>query len=607
MPFHLDYRPETYDEIIGNEGIVDSLRTIIKRKKDLPHSFLFTGESGCLRGDTNIYDPMDGTTQTVYNRWQKKKAFHVISFSDGKMVMAEALPPVRYRKAPMFRVETSESVFFVTSEHRFLLETGEYLSLKELSERRYGDVRLLSTWDIFPVTQRQDESHCFEKGEDSQDDYLFCPRFCDAQSLSFLKVFQEVYSLLIDALGYNHPSLHLDAPVVDTKYNRPYPLLCPPSMQGSFPLPASQQLRYQSLLKNDEFDLSQYDTSRLIEPYSSRLYKVWKSLCHLLRKEFLPRMDISLALVYKHLLAYQPPFKNKSTFTSTSIKQITEVGKENYFDFHVPIYNNYWAEGLFHHNCGKTTLARITAYELGARGMDIKEIDSADYRGIDSIREIRKQLLLQPIESKCKVWILDEIHRATQDAMSALLKVLEDTPSHVYFMLCTTEPNKLLKTILNRCTSFIVQSLDDELLEQLLVEIMEAENLKIPSKVLSKIIKNSNGSPRKALVTLDKLSGMKQENMLDAITEVNEEDKEIIDLCRMIIKGSKWEKLTPILKGLQNKEPENIRRAVLGYCNSVLLKQNHERAFLIMDAFREPFYNTGMSGLTIACYEALHG
>ena len=119
---------------------------------------------------------------------------------------------------------------------------------------------------------------------------------------------------------------------------------------------------------------------------------------------------------------------------------------------------------------------------------------------------------------------------------------------------------------------------------------------KIKSKALSKLIKISNGSPRQALVTLNKIVGLSEKEMISAIISVDEDNKEIIDLCRALIKGGKWLGISKILKGLQNKEPEDVRRAVLGYCNTVLLKEDHQRAFLVMDSFREPFYNTGKAG-----------
>ena len=79
---------------------------------------------------------------------------------------------------------------------------------------------------------------------------------------------------------------------------------------------------------------------------------------------------------------------------------------------------------LFHgeYGCGKTTLGRILASSLGCKNNDFREIDSADFRGIDSIREIRKQSIYKPLESSCRVWLLDEVHKLSNDAMNALQK-----------------------------------------------------------------------------------------------------------------------------------------------------------------------------------------
>ena len=81
--------------------------------------------------------------------------------------------------------------------------------------------------------------------------------------------------------------------------------------------------------------------------------------------------------------------------------------------------------------CGKTTLARILAYTIGCAEGDINELDTADFRGIDSIRDIRRQMNLVPLGGQARVWILDECHKLTNDAQNALLKALENPPAHV--------------------------------------------------------------------------------------------------------------------------------------------------------------------------------
>lgn len=198
-------------------------------------------------------------------------------------------------------------------------------------------------------------------------------------------------------------------------------------------------------------------------------------------------------------------------------------------------------------------------------------------------------------------------HRLTPDAQSALLKALEDTPPHVFFMLCTTDPQRLLPTILSRCATFKVEKLHGREMTTFIQEIADAESKEISSDVKDKIVSLSDGCPRMALVALDKVIDLPQEEMLDAVGGMLETNAEIIDLCRAVIKKEGWTSISKILRGLSNEDPENVRRAVLRYCNTVLLSKDNPRAYLIMSAFSSPFYDTGISGLTIACYEALNG
>lgn len=96
---------------------------------------------------------------------------------------------------------------------------------------------------------------------------------------------------------------------------------------------------------------------------------------------------------------------------------------------------------------GKTTLARIVARKLGCHRMDCKEVNAAESRGIDMVRQVSSTMGLSPMAGKVRVWVLDEAHRLTGEAQDALLKTLEDTPAHCYFILCTTNPQKVILTI----------------------------------------------------------------------------------------------------------------------------------------------------------------
>src|SRR5690606_35672662 len=144
----------------------------------------------------------------------------------------------------------------------------------------------------------------------------------------------------------------------------------------------------------------------------------------------------------------------------------------------------------------------------------INAIDPADFRGIDTIREIRKQSGFQPLESTCRVWILDECHRLTNDSQSALLKILEDTPKHAYFVLCTTDPQKLLPTIRGRCADYQVRPLSEQQMRILLRRVVKAEGESLERKVYDQIVQDSMGHPRNALQILNQVLAVSPEKRL---------------------------------------------------------------------------------------------
>lgn len=252
--------------------------------------------------------------------------------------------------------------------------------------------------------------------------------------------------------------------------------------------------------------------------------------------------------------------------------------------------------------CGKTTIGRIIATMLGATGTDFREIDSADFRGIDTVREIRKQAQFKPLQSPCVVWLIDECHKMTNDAQSALLKILEDTPAHVYFILATTDPQKLLPTIKGRCSSFQVKQLNENQMLHLLRKVVKAEGETLDKAVYNQIIQDSFGHPRNALQVLDQVLRVEPEKRIQVAQKAAEEQSQSIELCRALISNKGWTALATILSGLKDQDPEGIRRHVLAYCESVLLKGDNMKAGLIMEYFIDPFYNSGFPGLVYACY-----
>ncbi len=175
---------------------------------------------------------------------------------------------------------------------------------------------------------------------------------------------------------------------------------------------------------------------------------------------------------------------------------------------------------------GKTTVARIFAKCLNCTGgpkvdfpdddpkakeiaegrsLDVLEIDGASNRGIDEIRELRDTVKYAPASSKFKIYIIDEVHMLTKEAFNALLKTLEEPPEHVKFMFATTEPEKVLPTILSRCQRFDLRRIPAGLIVKHLAQIARQEKVEIDEPALYAIARGAEGGMRDAESTLDQL------------------------------------------------------------------------------------------------------
>lgn len=138
-----------------------------------------------------------------------------------------------------------------------------------------------------------------------------------------------------------------------------------------------------------------------------------------------------------------------------------------------------------------------------ANSMNIIEIDAASNNGVDNIREIREEVKYTPTVGNYKVYIIDEVHMLSTGAFNALLKTLEEPPKHVIFILATTEPHKILATILSRCQRYDFKRITIATISGALTEYMVAEGIEIEEKAINYIAKVANGSMRDALSILD--------------------------------------------------------------------------------------------------------
>lgn len=265
---------------------------------------------------------------------------------------------------------------------------------------------------------------------------------------------------------------------------------------------------------------------------------------------------------------------------------------------HPRSYLFYGASG-----CGKTTMARIVAKELGCSETDLNEINSSNNRGIETARDIIRNAQYKPLAGKVKVYILDEVHKTTKDFQDAILKILEDTPSHCYFFLCTTEPEKLLKTIRTRCSSYEFIFPPVNVLSRFLKNIAEKEEKTFSAKIYKSIAENCENSIRQALIVLEQiLHCEEEEDAFKVISSIKSQETLTFSLCQALIKNKSWGEVSKIIKGLQ-EDPEKIRRAVLGYMTAVALNNSkiNERSAEIIDNFKDNYYDSGKAGLVHSC------
>ena len=210
---------------------------------------------------------------------------------------------------------------------------------------------------------------------------------------------------------------------------------------------------------------------------------------------------------------------------------------------------------------GKTTVAKIIARLVNCENLidgnpcgkcyncinymnssDIVEIDAASNNGVDEIRELKDKINLVPSNAKYKIYIIDEVHMLTTQAFNALLKTLEEPPSHVIFVLATTEPHKIPLTISSRCQKFRFSKIEDSKIVNRLSEICKLEKIIIDEDALFEIARLSDGGMRDAINFLDQLIAYSSDNIsIEDVYNVNGSVSyaDLYDLLNSIITNDK--------------------------------------------------------------------
>jgi len=258
--------------------------------------------------------------------------------------------------------------------------------------------------------------------------------------------------------------------------------------------------------------------------------------------------------------------------------------------------------------CGKTTMARIIANELGCNQRDYQELNIADARGIDDARKLIASMNYMPQAGTVRVFVLDEVQQALGPFQNALLKALEDTPRHVIYILCTTDPEKLLKTIRTRCSTFEMKPLSGPVMRQMLSWVTESEGIKeFPTTAIDAIVEAAEGSPRQALVILDSVIDIvDDQEMLAAIKRSTADVSSTKDLCQALLAKKGWNMVSKIISGLGDGEDwEKIRRAILGYASAALLNKDNQQAATIIECFKHNLYDSSKAGFVLSAWRCL--
>lgn len=246
---------------------------------------------------------------------------------------------------------------------------------------------------------------------------------------------------------------------------------------------------------------------------------------------------------------------------------------------------------------GKTTIARIFAKAINCEKLttgdacgkctnclaieqeqtvDIVEIDGASNNGVDEIRDLRDKCAFLPQKLKYKVYIIDEVHMLTTAAFNALLKTLEEPPKHVVFILATTEPHKIPKTIQSRCMNFSFLTLTEAEIEGQIIEVAKKEKITLDKEAATLIAKKAEGAMRDALVLLDKAvayAGQKidKETVLKIIGGVDENEiLKIINSLDNADLANAVAQLDTLLKA--GKSENSIINAFIDNFKQILLK-----------------------------------
>ena len=209
--------------------------------------------------------------------------------------------------------------------------------------------------------------------------------------------------------------------------------------------------------------------------------------------------------------------------------------------------------------------------------LDIVEMDAASNRRIDDIRELRDKVIYPPTKLKYKVYIIDEAHMITNEGFNALLKIMEEPPKHLVFILATTEIDKIPQTILSRCQRYEFKMINSKDISDNIKYILNDLDRKMDDDAIELIANKADGAMRDALSILDQVLSIEKDNITKQ--DINDilgivDNKGIFKLVNSIIKKDAKEVLNDLYTISQNKPVENVMDELLNHFRNLLLSKN---------------------------------
>lgn len=241
---------------------------------------------------------------------------------------------------------------------------------------------------------------------------------------------------------------------------------------------------------------------------------------------------------------------------------------------------------------GKTTLARIFAKEVGCHANDLREVNAANFTGVDAWREVLNSLAYAPKSGNVTVVIVDECHMLSKQAWNSLLKDTEEPPAHVFWVFCTTEAAKVPKTIRTRAHEIVLERVGRADLRELVAGVCGVEEIALLDGAMTPLLEYADGSPRQALTGLAMIAGAETVDQVRELLQEPGETSQGVELSRLLYgrTAPTWAALMKVLKAMDSPNAEGLRREVEAYGTKVVMNPKAgPEALSVLEQFSTPY------------------